>query len=167
MINAKEFSPDQKTNQDLYLIRMENISKSFSTVRVLDNVQFDLKPGEVHVLAGENGAGKSTLIKILSGVHTDYTGRIIMNDDTVRFTSVQDAARKGISVIHQELSLVASMNIAENIFLGCEESHGLWLNRRRMEQQAKKLLAGMGLNTIPSAFSKWWRYVRRWLSTAR
>ena len=146
MINAEGYSPDQKINQDPYLIRMENISKSFSAVRVLDNVRFDLKPGEVHVLAGENGAGKSTLIKILSGVHTDYSGRIIIKGDTVRFASVQDAVRRGISVIHQELSLVASMNVAENIFLGREESRGLWLNQRRMEQKAAKLLGDMGLD---------------------
>jgi len=146
MINTKSYCPDQKTNQDTSLIRMENISKSFSAVRVLDNVGFDLKHGEVHVLAGENGAGKSTLIKILSGVHTDYTGQITMTGNAVRFASVQDAARNGISVIHQELSLVASMNIAENIFLGREHSRGLWLNHRRMEQQAAKLLADMGLD---------------------
>lgn len=146
MIDIEGYSPDQKNHQDTYLVRMENISKSFSAVRVLENVRFDLKPGEVHVLAGENGAGKSTLIKILSGVHTDYTGQISLNDHTVRFTSVQDAARNGISVIHQELSLVASMNIAENIFLGREEFHGLWLNRRRMEQKAAKLMGDMGLD---------------------
>ncbi|MCP4711869.1 MAG: sugar ABC transporter ATP-binding protein, partial [Planctomycetes bacterium] len=146
MINTEGYSPDQKNNRDLHLIRMDNISKSFSAVRVLDKVKFDLKPGEVHVLAGENGAGKSTLIKILSGVHTDYSGQISLNDQAVRFTSVQDAARQGISIIHQELSLVASMNIAENIFLGREESHGLWLNHHRMELKATKLLEDMGLD---------------------
>jgi ribose transport system ATP-binding protein len=128
------------------LLKMNGICKSFSGVRVLTDAQFELKAGEVHVLAGENGAGKSTLIKILAGVHTDYQGEISINSQPVRFASIQDAADAGISVIHQELSLVPSMTIAENIFLGREKCRGPWLKKKEMITAARKLLADIGLD---------------------
>jgi len=137
------------TNQQVnttQLLKMTGIHKSFSGVKVLSDVQFELRAGEVHVLAGENGAGKSTLIKILAGVHTDYLGQILLNSKPVRFASIHEAAGAGISVIHQELSLVPSMTIAENIFLGREKSCGPWLNKKKMTAEARKLLSEIGLN---------------------
>ncbi len=125
---------------------MTGICKSFSGIRVLSDVEFDLKAGEVHVLAGENGAGKSTLIKILAGVHTDYQGRIFLNSQPVRFASIHEAAAAGITVIHQELSLVPSMTVAENIFLGREKCRGQWLKKRQMIVEARKLLFEIGLD---------------------
>jgi len=104
------------------LLKMRNIEKSFSGVRVLDDVSFDLKKGEVHVLAGENGAGKTTLIKIISGVHTDFKGEILLKGHPVRFHSPSHASRHGISAIHQEMSLVDSMSVRDNIFLGKEKT---------------------------------------------
>ena len=136
---------DQQANNS-QLLKMTGICKSFSGVRVLTDVQFELRGGEVHVLAGENGAGKSTLIKILAGVHTDYEGQIFLNSQPVRFASIQDAADAGISVIHQELSLVPSMTIAENIFLGREKCRGLWLNKKEMIAESRKLLDKIGLD---------------------
>jgi ribose transport system ATP-binding protein len=127
------------------LLRMSGIRKSFSGVEVLHGVQFDLDAGEVHVLAGENGAGKSTLVKILAGVYGDYSGRIELAGKRVRFKSVQEAASRGISVIHQELSLVGPMTIAENIFLGREPMAGLWPDEKVMRQEADKLLREFGL----------------------
>lgn len=102
------------------LLQMTHIEKSFSGIRVLDNVSFDLKKGEVHVLAGENGAGKTTLIKIISGVHTNFKGDIFLNGRSVHFLSPSHAARYGISAIYQEMSLVNSMSVRDNIFLGRE-----------------------------------------------
>ena len=99
------------------LLSMRGICKSFSGVAVLRNVSFDLKPGEVHVLAGENGAGKTTLIKILAGVYKDYQGTIELNGQRVRFASPHDAANKKISVIHQEMSLIKTLPMVDNIFL--------------------------------------------------
>lgn len=103
------------------LLTMRHISKSFSGVRVLDGVDFDLRAGEVHVLAGENGAGKTTLIKILSGAHADYEGEIRLMGRRVSFKSPQDAAAKGISAVHQEMALVETMRVGDNIFLGREQ----------------------------------------------
>ena len=135
--------PEKEQKQ---LLKMSRINKDFSGVQVLRNVEFDLCPGEVHILAGENGAGKSTLIKILAGVHTDYTGRVEVNSKFVRFKSVHEAAARGISVIHQELSLIGPMNVAENIFLGREKSSQGWLNKKTMLQRAQKLVEDMGLD---------------------
>ena len=132
------------------LLDMRGICKSFSGVEVLHNIPFDLYAGEVHALAGENGAGKSTLIKVLGGVHIDFTGQIYVASEPVSFRSVTEAAEKGISVIHQELSLVGSMTVADNIFLAREEIrrlwHGGWLEKNSMKDKAEKLLGELGLD---------------------
>jgi len=125
---------------------MSRICKAFSGVEVLTDVPFDLYPGEVHALVGENGAGKSTLIKILAGVHTDYSGQIQVSSEPVHFKSVHEATAKGISVIHQELSLVEPMTVTENIFLGREKAFAQWLDKNSMKDRAKKLLSDLELN---------------------
>jgi ribose transport system ATP-binding protein len=123
------------------MLSMEKIGKSFSGVRVLDNVPFDLKPGEVHVLAGENGAGKTTLMRILAGVYSDYEGKIWINGKNVRFKSPLEAASYGVSFIHQEMSLINSMTVADNIFLGREKSWaGIWMNYHSQQKKAGALL---------------------------
>jgi len=111
----------ERSSSDV-LLKMTHIEKSFSGVRVLDDVSFDLRKGEVHVLAGENGAGKTTLIKIISGVHTDFKGKILLKGHPVRFHSPSHASRHGISAIYQEMSLVDSMSVRDNIFLGRERT---------------------------------------------
>jgi len=125
---------------------MDRICKAFSGVQVLSDVGFDLYSGEVHVLAGENGAGKSTLIKILGGVYDDFTGQINLGPEPVRFKSVNEAFAKGISIIHQELSLVGPMSVAENIFLGREKTRGMLLDKTSMAKQAHKRLVSLGLD---------------------
>ena len=104
------------------LLEMRNIGKSFSGVRALQGVTFDLYPGEIHALVGENGAGKSTLIKILAGVYaySHYEGEICIDTAIQQFRNVHDSERAGISVVFQELSLVPEMTVAENLFLGRE-----------------------------------------------
>jgi ABC-type sugar transport system ATPase subunit len=132
------------------LLSLSRISKSFSGVPVLENVSFELRPGEVHVLAGENGAGKSTLIKIAAGVHTDYLGRIALDGEPVRLTSPQDAAARGISVIHQEMSLIDSMSVVDNMFLGREltrpGSAAQWMDRASELRRARELCSQLDLD---------------------
>ncbi len=129
------------------LLQMTGIGKVFDTTRVLESVDFDLRAGEVHLLAGENGAGKSTLIKILAGVHTEYEGEIILEGAPVRFRSPQHANRHGISVIHQELSLIPSMTVADNIFLGRELSgRAGWMRFGRQRAHCAELLRQLGLD---------------------
>ncbi len=129
------------------LLQMEDITKSFSGVKVLEDVCFDLRPGEVHILAGENGAGKTTLIKILAGVHAEYGGEIRLNGQSIRFKNPHDAAESGISAIHQEMSLINAMTVVDNIFLGREHAYGnLWMADRIQNEKAQELLTRLGID---------------------
>jgi ribose transport system ATP-binding protein len=128
----------------------ERISKSFAGVKALNDVDFDLRHGEVHALMGENGAGKSTLMKILAGVHTSYDGTIVVEGHAVSFTGVRDAEEAGVAIIHQELNLVPELSVADNIFLGREPLiGGVLIDRRRMVRAAARLLARLGVTIAP------------------
>ena len=132
------------------LLVMNDIGKSFAGVNVLSGVSFDLHEAEVHVLAGENGAGKSTLIKILAGVYDDFEGSIRVRGKDTRFRSPHDALRSGISVIYQEMSLVGSMSIADNIFLGRELGRsGLHVDARTQHARAVEGLREFGVEVDP------------------
>ena len=100
------------------ILEMRGISKSFFNNKVLDNVNLTLRAGEIHCLAGENGAGKSTIIKVLTGVHTDYTGEIFVEGEPVRISSPLVSKKVGIFAVQQHRDLVPTMNAVENIFLG-------------------------------------------------
>ncbi len=118
----------------------------FGGIPVLEDVAFDLRPGEVHVLAGENGAGKSTLIKILAGVHRPTAGRMVIAGAPYEPRHPQDAEAAGVAVIHQELSLVPSMSVADNLFLGRERTCGGWVRHEAQEREARQMLRGVGLD---------------------
>lgn len=129
------------------LLQMENINKSFASVHVLQNVNFQLLAGEVHALLGENGAGKSTLIKILGGIYAKDSGTIRINGQTAKITDVQSARRYGISIIHQELMLAPDLSVAENIFVGHELTTKLGtVDLRRMEAQSQRMLDEFNLS---------------------
>lgn len=119
------------------LIRFEQVTKRFHAVVALNGVTFDVRQGEFHALCGENGAGKSTLMKILSGVYTEYEGRIELAGQPLVVSGTRDAEARGISIIHQELNLVNDLSVAANIFLGRELRTPLGLlDDRRMEREA-------------------------------
>lgn len=105
-----------------YILEMQNITKEFPGVKALDNVNFCVKRGEIHSLVGENGAGKSTLMKVLSGVYPkgEYTGVMKINGKEQNYKCVKDSEKAGVSIIYQELGLVGTMTICENVFLGNE-----------------------------------------------
>jgi ABC-type sugar transport system ATPase subunit len=129
---------------------MRGIRKSFGPVEVLHGVDFEVLPGEVHVLAGENGAGKSTLIKILSGVYDDYSGELYVGGRPQRFSHPNEAVRAGIATIHQELSLVASMSISDNLFLGREAAQRFgFVDFGSQESQAARILEETELDFSP------------------
>ncbi len=100
------------------LVEMKNIRKEFSGVVALDQVSFDVRPGEVHLLLGENGAGKSTLMKILSGIYTPTQGSILLGNEEFSELTPKKSKELGISIIYQELSVVNDLSIAENLFVG-------------------------------------------------
>jgi ribose transport system ATP-binding protein len=127
------------------IVQMKKIGKKFGNVRVLENVDFDIYPGEVHVLAGENGAGKTTLIKILTGVHTSYEGEIWFEGKQVHPDSPIEANAIGISVIHQELTLIPSMSVANNLFLGRPETKAGFVLDDKQAAKAAQLLENVGI----------------------
>ena len=105
------------------VISIKGVSKAFSGVRALDNVQIDLFPGEVHALMGENGAGKSTFMKILAGVYPKDSGEILLDGKDVDIDSPHSAQAHGISIIHQELNLMNHLSAAQNIFIAVSYTH--------------------------------------------
>ncbi len=103
---------------ETFILELRNISKRFGGLQALDDVSFELREGEVHALVGENGAGKSTLMRILSGVYTEYDGEYILDGQPIHLHSPSNALARGIGMIHQELSVMPELSVAENIFLG-------------------------------------------------
>jgi ribose transport system ATP-binding protein len=132
------------------LLEMRRIEKNFSGVKALEKVDFDLYPGEVHCLVGENGAGKSTLIKIISGVYKPDFGQIFIYREEVQINSPHFALQLGISTVYQDIDLIPTLTIAENIFLGEEiiTSCGL-VDNRKMEKKSKSLLSDLEVKLDP------------------
>ena len=135
------------------LVELRRVSKSFGATRALDDVTFAVRAGEIHVLAGENGAGKSTLIRVLSGVITEHEGELLVNGERARFRDTRDAARAGIATIHQELSLVGSMTVAENLALAGARGASMfaWARRADDVRAAREILRGVDLDVAPDA----------------
>lgn len=136
------------------VLRLEHLSKAFPGVQALDDVSFELFPGEVHVLLGENGAGKSTLVKILSGAYHPDAGTLSMNGETIHLHTPHDALRCGIATIYQEFNLIPELSAAANIFLGREPhipSLPFVRDERRMRREAQQLLDSLGAHLRASA----------------
>jgi ribose transport system ATP-binding protein len=131
------------------LLRLAGISKHFPGVVALDGVDFDLRPGEVHVLFGENGAGKSTLIALVAGVYRPTAGRIEFRGQPVDLASVHQARGLGISAVFQEFSLVPQLTVEENLFLGAELTDTVFLNKRAMHAKAREILDRLGFPLKP------------------
>ena len=130
---------------ETYLLQCKDIVKSFSGVTVLDHVQLNIRRGEIHALMGENGAGKSTIIKIITGVHSMDSGEIVFNGQPVKIQNRRDAQRLGISTVFQELSLIPSLTVTENIMLGREYTNKLGLlDKKRCEQEVQQVIARYG-----------------------
>jgi ribose transport system ATP-binding protein len=126
---------------------MEHITKTFSGVTVLDDVGFDVRPGEVHALIGENGAGKSTLMKIVTGSHEADAGRLFWKGEPVHIKTPHQAHDLGINIVHQELMLVPQLSIGENVFLGRHLTGGgfsRWVRWREINNRAGSLLEALG-----------------------
>ncbi len=128
----------------------EKIGKKFSGVTALCDVSMELLPGKVTAIIGENGAGKSTLMKILSGVYSEYEGKIFYKGKEVKFSNPREAQNCGIAIIHQELNLIPDLTITENIFLGRElRNRFSMLNKKEMHHKTQELLEKLKLNVDP------------------
>ena len=135
-----------------YSLKMQGIHKHFPGVHALDDVSFDVEAGSVHALVGENGAGKSTLMKLISGSLVPDEGSIEVFGEAVRFRSPAEAQHHGISMIHQELTVVPERSVASNIFLGREPRAlgGLFIDYRALNTQAKALLDRLDVRVDPT-----------------
>ncbi|MCF8358878.1 MAG: sugar ABC transporter ATP-binding protein [Prolixibacteraceae bacterium] len=138
MENKKQIKP---------ILEICNVSKDFSGVYALRNIDMQIFPGMVTAVIGENGAGKSTLMKIISGVHQQYKGNVWLKGEATSFKNPKEAAEKGVVIIHQELNLIPHLSITENLFLGNEITgkSGL-LDYAQMHKKAKELLTRLHLN---------------------
>jgi len=132
-----------------FIVELEHITKEFPGVKALDDVQFNLRQGEVLAFLGENGAGKSTLMKILSGVYAKDSGSIKIDGQTVEHMSPTKAQELGIAIIHQELNMCSHLTVAENIFLGREITKSGVLSSREMNRTAAEVLKRLKINISP------------------
>jgi ribose transport system ATP-binding protein len=131
------------------LLELRGITKAFAGFRVLEGVDLDVLPAEVHALAGENGAGKSTLMNIVSGVLPADAGSILWEDREVEIRTPRDAQNLGIAFVHQELALAPDLTAAENIFLGRHPARGGWVRWREIYDRAATLIAELGHDIDP------------------
>lgn len=134
-------------------VKLSHIEKSFPGVQALTDINLSILPGKVHVLLGENGAGKSTIIKVISGVYQADSGTLTVAGQVETFMTTKESLAKGISIIHQELSVIHDLTVAENIFLG-REPKNKWgfIDKDRMIEQTKQLLEGIGVAINPQAY---------------
>ncbi len=134
------------------LLEMKNITKTFSSIKALDNVNLAVRSGEIHALVGENGAGKSTLMNVLSGIYPygSYSGDIIFDSNVCQFKEIKDSEKLGIVIIHQELALIPYLSIAENVFLGNEQARTGIIDWNETTTRTKELLSLVGLHENPN-----------------
>ncbi|HIU34183.1 MAG TPA: sugar ABC transporter ATP-binding protein [Candidatus Pullichristensenella excrementigallinarum] len=139
-----------------YILETQNIFKRFGSVTALNDVNFKVRRGEIHVLCGENGAGKSTLMNVISGVypHGTYEGKFFYNGEECRFSSVSDSEEKGIAIIHQHLALFPLLSVAENIFINNEFAKKGIINWDETRQKAQELIDSIGINVNPTTLVK-------------
>lgn len=131
-----------------YILSMKSITKLFPGVKALDEVNINVKRGEIHFIVGENGAGKSTLMNVLSGIypHGNYDGDIIFDGKTKRFHGIKDSVKDGIIIINQELALFPNLTVFENIFVGHEISKNGVIDWDKTKELAKKYLDMVGID---------------------
>jgi rhamnose transport system ATP-binding protein len=132
-------------------VELRAIVKGFDATLALDRVDLEIQAGSVHALVGENGAGKSTLGKILAGVHAPDAGQFLLDGEPVSFRSPRQARDSGVTMMAQELSLVLTRDVVDNVYLGMEDRRGPMLDRRKMLQRFSELVAETGLKVPPNA----------------
>ncbi len=141
---------DRPATADDVVLSLRGVNKSFGAVHVLQDVDLDVRPGEVTALVGDNGAGKSTLIKGIAGIHAFDSGNYVFDGNPVTVTNPKQANALGIEVVYQDLALCDNLDIVHNLFLGREVTKGGRLDEATMERRAKETLAGLSVRTVRS-----------------
>jgi D-xylose transport system ATP-binding protein len=133
------------------ILELRDVSKSFGAVQALNEVDFEVRDGEVMALVGDNGAGKSTLIKCIAGIYSIDSGEILFEGDRVTIHGPKDAAKLGIEVVYQDLALCDNLDVVQNMYLGREEHDALFrLKEAAMEQRTAETLSSLSVTTIGS-----------------
>jgi D-xylose transport system ATP-binding protein len=133
------------------ILELRDVSKSFGAVQALDEVDFEVRDGEVMALVGDNGAGKSTLIKCVAGINSTDSGEILFEGERVTIHGPKDAAKLGIEVVYQDLALADNLDVVQNMYLGREEHDLLFrLKEAPMEQRTAETLSSLAVTTIRS-----------------
>ena len=133
------------------LLEVEDLRKEFPGVLALDGVSLRVRAGTVHAVMGENGAGKSTLMKIIAGVHRPDGGTVKLRGRPARFGSPREALEHGIAMIHQELNLMPSMTVAENVWIGREPLNRLgFVDHSELRRRTAELFLRLGIETDPA-----------------
>lgn len=133
------------------VLQLQGITKSFGPVLVLQSVDLDVRPGEIHSVVGENGAGKSTLMKIAAGIHAPDAGTMLLDGRPHAPRTPRDAIVAGIAMVHQELSLAPDVSVAENMLIGSKSGKGAFMDWRGVNSLAAKTLSEFGLDIDPTA----------------
>lgn len=139
-----------------HILEMKNITKTFPGVKALSDVNFQVKKNHIHALVGENGAGKSTLMKVLSGIYSygTYEGDIIFEGDVCKFKDIKESEAKGIAIIHQELALIPTLSIAENVFLGNEQAKNGVIDWNKTKLKTIEMFKKVELHENPNTLVK-------------
>lgn len=133
------------------ILKVSNLSKRFGGIQALKDISLDVRYGEVHALVGENGAGKSTLMNVLGGIIRRDEGEVLYMDQAVEFGSPTESLNAGVAIIHQELAMLPTLNVIDNMFMGRMKSNGGFISWRQMEQLTNQYLAQVGLEIDPYA----------------
>lgn len=139
-----------------YILQMQGITKTFPGVKAIDDVNLDVRRGDIHSICGENGAGKSTLMKVLSGVypHGSYDGKIVYQGKEAMFKDIKESELAGIVIIHQELTMIPELSVTENIFIGNEIVKSGLIDWDGQRKRVEELLASVGLHINPDTAIK-------------
>jgi D-xylose transport system ATP-binding protein len=133
------------------ILELHDVSKSFGAVQALNEVDFEVRDGEVMALVGDNGAGKSTLIKCVAGIYSIDSGELLFEGERVTIHGPKDAAKLGIEVVYQDLALADNLDVVQNMYLGREEHDLLFrLKEAAMEQRTTETLSSLAVTTIRS-----------------
>jgi ribose transport system ATP-binding protein len=138
-------------SEDNYILKVSNLSKHFGGIQALKGISMDIHYGEVHALVGENGAGKSTLMNVLGGIIPRDEGEIIYKGQPVLFNNPMESLHAGIAIIHQELAMLPTLNVMDNLFMGRMKSKGGLVSWKEMEKLTRDYLSQVGLELDPYA----------------